>query len=188
MSASEPTNNLTCPDCDSSSVAELWKEQQFSYGAGDKAVSLSAWMPVLQCSTCGFQYSDERGETARHEAVCAHLGVLTPKEIVAIREHLNLTRAEFASLLGVGQASLQRWESASLIQSVSLDRLIRLTQTVENVTFLRRLSEKRSPSSADISASSNVIVMVPSDRVCRRILRANTPKHLEAARTWRLRG
>ena len=46
-----------------------------------EAVELTAQVPVRTCNACGFQFTDDVAEEARHEVVCRHLGVMTPKEI-----------------------------------------------------------------------------------------------------------
>ena len=127
----------TCPNCDSAQLEERQEEQEFAYGIGDEQVALKATLPVFVCPKCGFAFSDERGEIARHAAVCSHLGVLAPAGIVAIRRSLSLSRNEFAELTGVGIASLQRWETGSQIQSKSNDKLIRLMRNPENLSVLK---------------------------------------------------
>jgi putative zinc finger/helix-turn-helix YgiT family protein len=127
----------TCPNCDSAAIEERQEEQEFAYGIGDEQVILKATLPVFVCPNCDFAFSDQRGEIARHAAVCSHLGVLPPAEIVAIRQSLSLSRSEFAELTGVGIASLQRWETGSQIQSKSNDKLIRLMRNPENISLLK---------------------------------------------------
>jgi putative zinc finger/helix-turn-helix YgiT family protein len=125
-----------CPNCDSAEIEERQEEQEFAYGIGPEQVTLRTTLPVFVCPNCEFAFSDDRGEIARHAAVCSHLGVLTPAEIVSIRQSLSLSRSEFADLTGVGIASLQRWETGSQIQSKSNDKLIRLMRNPENISFL----------------------------------------------------
>jgi putative zinc finger/helix-turn-helix YgiT family protein len=127
----------TCPNCNSARLEERQEKQEFAYGIGDEQVALKATLPVFVCPNCDFAFSDERGEIARHAAVCSHLGVLAPAEIVAIRRRLSLSRNEFAELTGVGIASLQRWETGSQIQSKSNDKLIRLMRNPENISLLK---------------------------------------------------
>lgn len=129
----------TCPDCGSANVRERVVEQKFQYGRSEDQVTLSATLPVFECQECGYQYFDERGEAARHDAVCRHLGVHTPEEIRKMREISGLTRAELCELAGFGSASLQRWESGAGIPNVSNDRLLFLLSFAENVHRLKRI-------------------------------------------------
>ena len=122
-----PTGELReCEECGKNTVRMSFEEQPFIYGSGDEAVELRARVPVWTCASCGDAYTEGEAEDARHEAVCRHLGVLSPDMIRAIREKYGLTQAEFAKITGFGVASLKRWETGSLIQNVSADRLLRL--------------------------------------------------------------
>ena len=77
-------------------------------------------------ASCDFQYLDQEAERLKHEAVCQHFGVLSPGEIRRIRESYRMTRAEFAEVTGLGEASLDRWEDGLTIQTQGNDRHIRL--------------------------------------------------------------
>jgi putative zinc finger/helix-turn-helix YgiT family protein len=126
-----------CLECGSTRLIETIRDQQFTYGASDNAVTLTASMPVISCEACNYEYFDERGEAARHAAVCKHLGVQNPDQIREVRNILGLGRAEFCELGGFGAASLQRWESGAMIPSLSNDRLIYLLKYPENIERLK---------------------------------------------------
>lgn len=128
----------SCIECGSTKIVERTTEQAFAYGTAGDQVSLIASMPVFTCADCGFEYFDERGEVARHAAVCRHLGVQTPEEICKTREGTGLTRAEFCHLSGFGSASLQRWESGMVVPNASSDRLIFLLRFPDNVERLKK--------------------------------------------------
>jgi len=119
---------------------EHMREQSFPYGPQGDQVTLTASMPVITCEDCGYEYFDERGESARHAAVCRHLGVQTPDEIRKVREETSLTRAEFCQATGFGSASLQRWEAGVVVPSASSDRLIFLLRFADNVERLKKRS------------------------------------------------
>jgi putative zinc finger/helix-turn-helix YgiT family protein len=125
--ASLPLGEIrTCDECGEQTVRVSFHEQRFEYGDGANAVELSARVPVWECAHCGHAYTDGDAEDCRHEAVCRHLGVLSPKQIRAIREKYNMSQAEFAKVTGCGLASVKRWETGALIQNLSADRLLRL--------------------------------------------------------------
>jgi putative zinc finger/helix-turn-helix YgiT family protein len=105
------------------------KIQRFKYGQGEDAVELSARVPVLICDACEERYTDGRAEDARHEAVCAYLGRLTPSQIKTHRARLHLTQERLAEISGHGIASIKRWELGTQIQNASADRLLRLLFT-----------------------------------------------------------
>lgn len=68
------------------------ERQRFPYGEGTEAVELEVLVPVRTCSECGFEYLDDSAEEIRHEAVCRHLGVLTPHEIQQLRKAYGFSR------------------------------------------------------------------------------------------------
>jgi putative zinc finger/helix-turn-helix YgiT family protein len=114
-----------CRMCEEGEATRSYAVQEFEYGSGKDAVTLSAHVPVWSCVTCDLQYVDAEGERAQHEAVCRHLGRLTPSEIKVIRISAQLTQREFADKLQCGIASLKRWEAGALVQGRAADAAIR---------------------------------------------------------------
>ena len=113
---------LTCPLCGNADITTSWKPDAFDYGT----VELTVDVPVRRCDACDFDYLDDEAERLKHAAICRHLGVLSPDEIRRIRTKLDMTRAEFASITGIGEASLNRWENGLNIQTPAYDRYLRL--------------------------------------------------------------
>lgn len=128
---------LTCPDCGRPNVETEWKDRPFPYGIGAEQVELVVELPFRRCRDCGLQYLDEVGEDLTHERVCRHLGVMTPAEIVALREGYGLSRKEFCELTKLGEATLARWERGALIQNAANDQFLRLLAHPDNVARLR---------------------------------------------------
>lgn len=83
-------------------------------------------LPARRCDRCDLDYLDDDGERLKHEAVCRHLGVLTPQEIHRIGTRLRLSRAALAKLTGIGEPSLGCWEGGIKIQTPGYDRYLRL--------------------------------------------------------------
>ncbi len=113
------------------------QRQEFPWGVDKDAAILSADVPVHRCEECRFEFTGEEAELARHDAVCRYLGVLSPRELRAIREAYSVSRAEFSRITQIGEASLARWESGSLIQNKALDCYLRLLMIPENFTRCR---------------------------------------------------
>ena len=126
-----------CEMCGARGLKTELVRDPFIYGVGDEAVELSADIPVHSCARCDVSYTGTEAERIEHEAVCRHLGVLTPEEIQGIRKRYGLSRAGFAHLTGFGKASLARWERGELIQNTSSDRYLKLLQDPE---VFRRLA------------------------------------------------
>ena len=116
-----------CDEC-GHQVTTTWHDHLFVYGAGDAAAEIAVRLPVRRCDCCDFGYLDEEGERLKHEAVCRHLGVLTPREIRGIRERIGLSRAALAKLTGIGETLLKRWETGLQIQTPECERHLRLLQ------------------------------------------------------------
>lgn len=134
---------LACPECDSNRFELDTQTQTFSYGPVGSQVQLEAAVPVWKCLNCGFEFTDESGEIARHDAVCRHLGVLSPRDIVHLREVLKISQAELAAITGFGEASIKRWEAGLVIQNTANDNLLRLMDDPRVVMRLRNLERQR---------------------------------------------
>lgn len=130
--------NEACAFCGSTHTETRYIRESFPYGTGERSVMLSAEVPVTRCMDCGGEFSGPQAELARHEAVCRHLGVMTPRQIRAIRAGYGMSRREFAELTGVGEASLARWERGLVIQNAAMDRLLYLLTFPENLQRLRK--------------------------------------------------
>ena len=130
----------SCPRCDEPSVVTYRHEHGFNYGSGETAVKLHVELPVRRCTACEFQFLDHEAERIKHDAVCRHLGVLTPSEVRRIREDRGLTRSAFAQLTGLGEATLNRWENGTVVQNPANDRYLRLLGTPAGWSQLVRLA------------------------------------------------
>ncbi len=141
-----------CPSCGHASIETEEIERTFLYGTGDQAVELSAIVPLRRCRQCGFEFLDAEAEERQSEAVCRHLEVMTPTEIRAIRQKAGgLSRAEFARITRLGEATIGRWERGELIQNAANDQLLYLLTFPDNLIRLRNRVEKNKS-----SASSSV--------------------------------
>jgi YgiT-type zinc finger domain-containing protein len=115
-----------CEDCARISVRIGNELQSFPYGEGEDQTILTAEVPVWRCSSCGLAYTDEIAEELRHDAICRHLGRLTPRELRNLRMTYALSQQEWAAVTGFGVASVKRWETSNQIQNEAADRYIRL--------------------------------------------------------------
>ena len=139
-------STTTCPQCEGV-VETIMHEDTFRYGDGDSAVDLAVVLPVRRCGPCDFEFLDFEAEQIKHEALCRHLRVLTPREIRAIRERNGLSRAAFARLTGLGAATVARWEAGTLIQTLGNDRYLRVLASPQGMSVLRTVTP-----SADVGA------------------------------------
>ena len=129
-----------CPLCGKDSITTDWHRDSFEYGTGDSAVVLEVDLPVRRCGSCDLEFLDHDGERRRHEAVCRHLGLLSPAEISGIRKACRMSRATFADVTGLGEATLGRWENGAVIQNRANDRYLRLLALPGIMASLRELT------------------------------------------------
>ena len=98
-------------------------EQEF------KGEQFEIHMPAFVCSKCGWVTVDlKQADELRKRTADAYRkkhGLLTSDEIKTLRKLLRINQREFAKLVGVGEASIKRWETW-LVQEKSSDELIRL--------------------------------------------------------------
>lgn len=144
----EASREVRCPDC-GGAAKTIRHRHAFLYGRGESAAEVEVELPVRVCGGCGFEFVDEEGERLKHEAVCRHLGVLSPREIRDIRKRHDMTRAAFAARTGLGEATLGRWETGAGIQSYANDRYLRLLAQTDGMSRLSSvLSSMRSTDEA----------------------------------------
>jgi len=153
-----------CPDCGSPGVMTRIETETLPYGNGDEEVELTVEVPVRECQACGFEYFDDDAESARHNAVCRHLGLMTPEEIRGIRVRYGLSRSEFSQLTRIGDASIGRWERGALIQSNAYDQFLFLLTFPENFYRLRERSSTVKKKKEEAQGSSSLLGQVSKFR------------------------
>ncbi len=89
---------------------------------------------AMVCPNCGYKTVDAQNLDEYYRAVAdayrASEGRLTSKELVALRLKMKKSQREFADYLGVGEASVKRWELGK-VQERAMDELIRLKTQAE---------------------------------------------------------
>jgi putative zinc finger/helix-turn-helix YgiT family protein len=135
--------SLICPDCGSSNIETRQKDYVFPYGSGENKVELAANVPVRSCSDCGFSFIDSAAEDICHNAVCQHLGVMTPLQIRDLRNLYGLTQAQFSEITKLGEATLSRWERGIVIQNQAYDNYLYLLGFTENLERVRDCAAER---------------------------------------------
>ncbi len=131
-------NELCCPACGSDDITTETIEHRFPYGEGKSAVELSSRVPLRKCQGCEEEFLDNEAEELMHDSVCCHLGVMSPREVRAVRRQCgSLSRGEFARITRLGEATIGRWERGELIQNAAYDQLLHLLTYPENLIRLR---------------------------------------------------
>ena len=163
------TDELICPLCDGESIETFLHSHAFKYGSDDTAVTLRVDnLPVRRCAACDFEFIDHEGSQLQHEAVCRHLGVLTPTEVREIRKRYGMTAAAFAETTGLGPATLGRWETGALVQNRANDFYLRLVRIPSVMRILQQLSAHGSESTREADVSGRAFQEVDlNERVLR---------------------
>jgi len=121
-------NNLppTCPNCEASK-SFVTQESEIEQEYRKETFNISSECTV--CSECGFSIlADGQSDKLRMKTVDAYRnkhGLLTSFEMVARRKKMVMTQQQFADHVGVGIASIKRWEGGR-VQDPSSDALIRI--------------------------------------------------------------
>ena len=139
----DSTFDRECPQCGKDLIATHWVLDSFKYGTGDSAVTLQVDLPFRRCQSCDLQFLDHEGERLRHEAVCQHLGLLSPTEVLGIRKVYGMSRSAFAEITGLGEATLSRWENGAVIQNLANDRYLRLLSLPGVMASMKELTTSR---------------------------------------------
>lgn len=117
---------LSCPVCDNSSELELIKGTKDVLVRGEP---INIEMEYHKCSDCGEEFIVPNPKKDPLESAYrlyrAEHDMLQPEEIRGFRFKYKLTQGELAKLLGLGVASISRYETGKL-QDEAHDKLIRL--------------------------------------------------------------
>lgn len=116
-----------CPDCETGELQLEQYSDEFEYRGQTLTVDgLQCWI----CDHCGaeiirpdqIRHGDKLFADARRRAD----GLLPGTEIAAIRKQLGITQKHAAELFGGGANAFSKYERGDVVQSVAMDRLIRM--------------------------------------------------------------
>lgn len=151
---------LFCPYCEKETKQELVKEIQDFEVRGE---NIPVEVTYYHCFNCGDNYElpqapDEDPFNIAYRLYRDQKGLLQPEEIKAYRTKLGLTQKEFSQILGIGIATLNRYENGAL-QSDAHDNIIRLC--IEPNNLLKIIQEK--PEIVDKKAKGRLFSRLQSD-------------------------
>lgn len=133
--------NGFCPNCEKeSSLLLVRKAEDFSV----RGEIINVEVEYYQCQECGEEFEDSKSAIDPYEIAYreyrARKGMLQPEDIRNFRIKRGLTQKEFSELLGIGIATLNRYENGAL-QSEAHDRVIKLAMEPRN--FLSLISNSQ---------------------------------------------
>ncbi|MGI1691680.1 type II toxin-antitoxin system MqsA family antitoxin [Thermoanaerobacter uzonensis] len=130
-----------CPVCGKEQETEVIEKEEVSNIRGDEIKTLAR---IRVCSVCGEELFDEELEEENIQRVYdiyrKKHGILSPEEIKNIRESYGLSQRAFAKLLGIGEASIARYETGALPEK-SLSNMIMLLRDPKNMEKLLEKNE-----------------------------------------------
>ena len=114
-----------CPECGTELIHET-RRVPYDY----RGHPIEVDQPGHWCPVCGEGVLDrhdmKQTEKALHDHRAAIDGMLASAEVRRIRKKLRLTQHAAAALFGGGPNAFSRYERGEAMQSVALDRLLRL--------------------------------------------------------------
>jgi putative zinc finger/helix-turn-helix YgiT family protein len=117
-----------CPACGSRGIEMA--NRPIDMGGPDERGEVDPGFEYEHCTVCGedFVPACEVDGLLRRSIVLERegSGLLSSADIRSVRLDLGLTQAGLASLLGVGDKTVTRWETGTVIQSRMADHFVRL--------------------------------------------------------------
>jgi DNA-binding transcriptional regulator YiaG len=83
-------------------------------------------LKIPVCRACGEKVFTEKVDDQINAALRSHLHLLTPEEIHAALQRIDLTQKAAAAQLGIAEATLSRWLTSTQIQTRAMDNLLRV--------------------------------------------------------------
>lgn len=83
-------------------------------------------LKIPTCENCKEQLFSKSVDDQITAALRQHLGILSPSEIREHLQRLGLAQRVVASHLGIAEATFSRWMTGTVVQSIALDRFLRL--------------------------------------------------------------
>jgi len=128
--------NGFCPNCEKVSHLELVRKgEEFNIRGEFIVVDVEYY----HCLECGEEFEDSKTSFDSYNVAYREYrlrkGMLQPEEIRKLRNQRGLTQKEFSDLLGIGIATLNRYENGAL-QSEAHDRSIKMAMEPQNLINL----------------------------------------------------
>lgn len=130
---------ILCPVCGSESLTP--GTHDLGLTSGDRKFLVSG-LEHYDCATCGadpaFPDQIRRNDLKIADGKRRADGLLTGAEIREIREDLGLSQADAAALFGGGANAFSKYERGQVVQSVPMDRLLRVVRAYPFTTAVLR--------------------------------------------------
>lgn len=142
-----------CPNCEKESPLEIMRKVE-EFNVRGEVIPVE--VEYFKCQECGEEFENSKSAIDPYEVAYREYrerkGMLQPEEIREFRIRCGLTQREFSDLVGIGIATLNRYENGAL-QSAAHDRVIKLAMEPGN--FLNLISN--SPGVLSESKSKKIL-------------------------------
>lgn len=132
-SHAKDSNATSCPICGTGKMLAKENVEQLQYRESPIHVSLR----YSECENCGTEVTAPEHARANDFAIREEYkrveGLLSGAQVKAIRGRLNLTQKEASQVFGGGSNSFAKYETERVVQSKSLDLLLRLASERPNL-------------------------------------------------------
>lgn len=129
-----------CPICEKETELEVINRNENIVVRGEE---ISVPVEYFKCSECGSEFNDPKSVHDPLELAYRiyrnHHSMMQPESIRQFREQYGVTQLELSNLLGLGGATLSRYENGAL-QDEAHDTMLRLVMEPQN--FLELIEEK----------------------------------------------
>lgn len=142
------SNTLECAICGDAAVRATTYSDTFTHRGGELVADD---LEVMRCDACGAELIEPAQARRNYRKMVdigrAADGLLTGDAIVSLRNRLKLTQQEAATLFGGGPNAFSKYERGDVVQSVAMDRLLRLVGSFPLLLdWLRAIAETRTAS------------------------------------------
>lgn len=115
-----------CPLCEEGSLREEQEEIQITYK--NKRISVQTKHSICDC--CEVEHlTTEQARQNKRASIAAKKqaeGLLTGKEVQALRKKLRLDQKQAAQVFGGGPKAFSKYENDDVMQSAAMDKLMRI--------------------------------------------------------------
>ena len=115
---------MTCCECGQGHYEEVF--DRYETVAADEVKIFIPRVKLLRCSKCGDELLPPGTQKQIDEAIAAQTDQLSPRELEAIWEQLNLDQTQTAEVFGLGSKTFHRWLNGTQYPSRSMGYYLRV--------------------------------------------------------------
>jgi putative zinc finger/helix-turn-helix YgiT family protein len=124
MKAMKTNEKITCCSCGRAHYEEV--VDRYETVAADDVKIFLPRVKLLRCPECGDELLPPETQQQVDKAIAAQTDQLSPRELEAIWEQLNLDQTQTAEVFGLGSKTFHRWLNGSQYPSRSMGYYLRV--------------------------------------------------------------